>query len=352
MARSTVAALRTSPGTVTEDYRRLLHLAAYRDAFHPDRDIALHVNLSSQPFLPAASTPPWQLDGILGTLLGGDVPRERVFAWYDDAAGISISQGTVLNRHATVFDRCGIRSFRPDEKEHLAFFTPKTPLPALGTFFRSGVPVPERLAGRNILHLSTMKTDAVTTINGAVRGIFEGLTGSAGRRMTDDVHPAMVDALALHREIGAGLFTVMDAVFAGEGPNPRDLVPHEVNLILASADPVALDAVALHIMGFEPMEVPFIRIAHESGLGTGDLAEIELAGDRIPENIPCFSTAEPEGTRRIRALRNTAFAPAAGILDTVYHDWYRYLKYGEPRAAGALRGHWGSVFESYRRMSR
>ena len=352
MARSIVTALSTSPETVVEDYRRLLTLAAYRESFRPDRDIALHVDLTSQPFLPAASTPPWQLDGVLETVLGDGMPGDRVFAWYDNAAKMSVSQGKVLNRHATVLDRHGISARCFDEKEHRVYFEPKTPLTVLGTLFHGGVPVPERLVGRNIMHLSTMKTDAATTINGAVRGILYGLLGRDADRTEGNIHAAMVDALALHREIGAGLFAVMDAVFAGEGPNPRDLIPHTANLILASADPVALDAVALRIMGFEPMEVPFIRMAHEAGLGTGDPAEIEISGADLSDTRFRFSIVEPEGTRRIRALRESLPAPVAEFLSTAYHDWYRYLKYGEPRAAEALRGPWGTVFESYRRRTR
>ena len=58
----------------------------------------------------------------------------------------------------------------------------------------------------------------------------------------------------------------MDGTFAGDGPGPRAMRIHTKNIILASADQVAIDAVAARLMGFDPMTIPKIRIAHEMGL--------------------------------------------------------------------------------------
>ena len=52
-------------------------------------------------------------------------------------------------------------------------------------------------------------------------------------------------------------------------------------MILASADQVAIDAVAAKLMGFDPMSIKFIRLAHELGLGCGDPREIEIVGDTV-----------------------------------------------------------------------
>ena len=50
-------------------------------------------------------------------------------------------------------------------------------------------------------------------------------------------------------------------------------------MILASADQVAIDAVAAKLMGFDPLSIKFIRLAHDAGLGCGDPREIEIVGD-------------------------------------------------------------------------
>jgi uncharacterized protein (DUF362 family) len=43
---------------------------------------------------------------------------------------------------------------------------------------------------------------------------------------------------------------------------------------------VAIDAVAASLMGFDPLSIKFIRLAHEMGLGCGDIEEIEIVGDQ------------------------------------------------------------------------
>ena len=54
--------------------------------------------------------------------------------------------------------------------------------------------------------------------------------------------------------------------------------------MLASDDMVAIDAVSAWLMGFDPMrDVDCIRIAHERGLGIGDVREIEVVGEDVSE---------------------------------------------------------------------
>jgi hypothetical protein len=57
--------------------------------------------------------------------------------------------------------------------------------------------------------------------------------------------------------------------------------PQVKNVILASGDQVAIDAVAARMMGFDPLSIGYVRIAHEKGLGVGDTREIELVGDDV-----------------------------------------------------------------------
>ena len=59
------------------------------------------------------------------------------------------------------------------------------------------------------------------------------------------------------------------------------MMPYAKNVLLASADQVAIDAVAAKLMGFDPMKIKFIRMAHDMGLGCGDPREIEIVGDAV-----------------------------------------------------------------------
>ena len=64
-----VAVLKTTPETVLEDYKKLMHLAEYKKFISKKNDTILKLNLSWSLYYPACSTQPWQLEGVLKTLV-------------------------------------------------------------------------------------------------------------------------------------------------------------------------------------------------------------------------------------------------------------------------------------------
>src|SRR5258708_13203000 len=112
----------------------------------------------------------------------------------------------------------------------------------------------------------------------------------------------------IQKKIHRGLFAVMDGTFAGDGPGPRCMLPHTKNVLLASADQVAIDAVAAKLMGFDPMQIKFIRMAHEMGLGCGDPRDIEIVGD---------TEAGKENWHCVAPFNNIPSAPP--IPHTIYY---------------------------------
>src|SRR6266550_3683540 len=75
-----VAVVRTRPETVLADYARVMDLAGYRDTLSRDRDTLIKLNLSWTKYFPACSSQPWQLDGVVRTLLEDGFSRDRVLA--------------------------------------------------------------------------------------------------------------------------------------------------------------------------------------------------------------------------------------------------------------------------------
>ena len=73
---SKVAVLKTSPQTVLEDYKNLMHLADYQSYLPKQKETALKINISWHYFYPACSSTPWQLDGVIKTLLGDGYDKE------------------------------------------------------------------------------------------------------------------------------------------------------------------------------------------------------------------------------------------------------------------------------------
>ncbi|MBS7653939.1 DUF362 domain-containing protein [Candidatus Bathyarchaeota archaeon] len=88
---------------------------------------------------------------------------------------------------------------------------------------------------------------------------------------------------------------IIDGRTAMEGQGPHEGDPVKLDLLIVGADPVATDTVASAIMGFDPEKVPTLRLANQLGLGTNNLHEIEIKGERIEESCYPFKPAAGHG---------------------------------------------------------
>jgi uncharacterized protein (DUF362 family) len=95
----------------------------------------------------------------------------------------------------------------------------------------------------------------------------------------NDINPKVVDEYRIRK---ADL-TIMDGVIAMEGQGPHAGDPVEMNLILAGTDTVAVDAVTGAVMGFEPEEIPAVRMAYTEGLGERRLDHIDIVGEKLED---------------------------------------------------------------------
>ena len=360
MSPSRVAVLRTSPASVIEDYKRLMRLACYQRFLPKKNETALKINITWHYFYPACSTTPWQLDGVISTLLEDGYPKDKVYGCHNRTVVVSAKRGEVANKHKQVLDKYGLRNVHLYEPgEEWIRYTPKAKMLALDKVYPEGIRIPKRLIGSNVIHLPTMKTHVFTQITGAMKNAFGGLLFEKRHWTHSVIHETLVDLLAIQKEIHPGLFAVMDGTFAGDGPGPRCMIPHVKNYILASGDMVAIDAVAAKMMGFDPLSIPFIRLAHEHGLGCGDVRDIEIAGEDISSvnfHFHVGDTFASHGQKAIywgplkpleHFLLRTVIAPWSYAASILYHDVYWYNLIGRSRIREALRTEWGRLFESY-----
>ena len=114
------------------------------------------------------------------------------------------------------------------------------------------------------------------------------------------------------------------------------MYPVVKDYILASADQVAIDAVAAKMMGFDPMSIEYIRVAHEDHLGTGDPRDIEIVGADISNESWGFSVGDNGASifgdllwfGPLAKVQNLfTHTPLVGALilgSEVYHDYYRW----------------------------
>ena len=371
MALSRVAVLRTSPQTVLADYHRLMNLAGYQAVLPKDKDTALKINISWHFFFPAASTTPWQLDGVIRAMKKDGYKAELMHGCHNRTVVIDAHLGERENKQLNVIENHKLRNIHLYEKEEWIHIRDAVgdlcdKFICLNKVYPDGFMIPRRFIGENIIHLPTVKTHVFTTTTGAMKNAFGGLLNERRHWTHPVIHETLVDLLMIQKKIHSGLFAVMDGTFAGDGPGPRCMVPYVKNVILASSDQVAIDAVAAKMMGFDPMrDIKFIRLAHEKGLGCGDPREIEIAGDKeAAEQNWHFAGPFKKMTFASRMQHKiywgplkkplewslkTILAPWAYIASVIYHDvfWYPAHQQILEEVAGS---EWGRLFANWEKL--
>ena len=217
-------------------------------------------------------------------------------------------------------------------------FQPKARMRVLNRIFPEGIHVPDFFFGKNIVHLPTTKCHIYTTTTGAMKNAFGGLLNTRRHYTHSWIHETLVDLLAIQKEIHTGLFAIMDGTTAGNGPGPRTMYPIVKNAMLASADQVAIDAVSAKMMGFDPLSIDYIRLAHEDGLGVGDPRDIEIVGDtdaakenwkfHVGKNLVRIGGGDLIWFGPLKRFQNLFFrTPLVNgfiLASDVYHDFYRW----------------------------
>ena len=367
MSRARVAVLKTTPDSVLDDVGRVMHLAGYRDVISKEHDTALKINISWHKWYPACSTTPWQLEGVIRTMLADGYRKELIHACHNRTVVVSARVGERANRHLGVVNKYGLRNIHLYEDQDWIRYEPKGKIRVLRDIYPHGIHIPRRFVGENIIHLPTVKTHVFTTTTGAMTNAFGGLLTERRHWTHPVIHETLVDLLMIQKRIHRGVFAVMDGTFAGDGPGPRCMTPHVKNVILASADQVAIDAVAAKLMGMDPMQIKFIRLAHEAGLGCGDPRDIQIAGDQsaAQENWHFqgpYSTGMTFASRMQHRIYwgnlrgplqwslKTVIAPWAYIASVVYHDSFWYPKNADRAMAQVLKSDWGRLFQNWERV--
>lgn len=354
-----VAVLKTRPETVLEDTEKLMKMACVEDALPKDVPTGLKINISWQTWYPACSSTPWQLEGTIRALKHMGYPD--LIGIHNDTVVVDTRVGETNNKHRFVTDKYGVPCvYLYEDMFEWVRYEPKQPFLVLDKVYPDGVYIPKALIGKNIVHLPTIKTHVFTTITGAMKNAFGGLLHRNRHWTHSVIHETLVDLLMIQQDIHPGIFAVMDGTFAGDGPGPRAMRWHEKNIMLASADQVAIDAISAKLQGFDPMQIPFIRLAHEKGLGIGDPKQIEVIGYDIgleePWNFRQEDTFASRGQKAIyhgplkpleKILLQSPLVPWSYFASNFYHNVYWYPFIGRKRVNDALQASWGKYFRSY-----
>ncbi|HIE05994.1 MAG TPA: DUF362 domain-containing protein [bacterium (Candidatus Stahlbacteria)] len=335
-----------------------MDLVDFKDNLPRGHPTILKINISWHHYFPACSTTPWQLEGVTKKLL--DSGYHSLIPAQNRTVVVNPEIGAVRNHQVSVARRYGLQFcwlYRPDIR--WIRYSPQTKMLVLEKIFPGGIKIPESFLGKNAVHLPTMKTHVFTTTTGAMKNAFGGLLNENRHWTHSVIHETLVDLLAIQKEIHPGIFAVTDGTIAGNGAGPRAMVPVVANLVLASGDMVAIDAISSKIMGFDPLKIDYIRIAHERGLGVGDPSRIEIVGDDISEVNLGFrvkDTLASRGQKAIywgrlkpfeRLLLRSQLVPWSYLASRIYYDLFWFNLIGRRKVEEIKKTSWWKLFESY-----
>ena len=361
MTKPKVAILYTQPATVLEDIARLMRLAEFERYLDRGVETILKDNISWHFPFPSANTTPWQLEGTILTLRAAGF--QRLSCVQNRTVVTNAFKGTDLNGYWPICRAHAVPvlfNFEPKDMRWVEY-KPKGRMLVLDRIFDGCIKIPDYFFGKNIVHLPTVKCHIYSTTTGAMKNAFGGLLHERRHWTHTWIHETLVDLLTIQREIHTGIFAVMDGTTAGNGAGPRIMKPETKNVILASGDQVAIDAVAAKIMGFDPLSIGYIRLAHEAGLGVGDPRQIEIVGhpEAAEENwhfrvgrtflsfLGWLSWYGP--TRHLqRFIFRTPLANLTYPISEIYHDCYRWPLH-ERKIFERWRSEspWGRLFTTY-----
>jgi len=359
MRKSKVAVIKTTPERVLEDIDRLCELAGDTNFISVNNPTIVKSNVSWHFYYPSSNTTPWQLEGVIRRLK--KIGCNDIVAVENNTVVTNALKGEIFNKFNPIFEKYTIPKLYNFEKRDITWeiYKPKAGMLALHKIYPEGIKIPSYFIGKNIVHLPTMKTHIYTTTTGAMKNAFGGLLNTRRHYTHSVIHETLVDLLQIQKEIHSGIFAMMDGTICGSGPGPRTLKPVEKDYILASGDQVAIDAVSAKMMGFEPLSIKYINLAHQVGLGVGDVRDIEIVGEDISSVNFRFTVGDNLASRvgdllwfgplkRFQKFFfHTPFVYIFVFGSAVYHDYFWYPIFGKRVVKQFEVTKWGQLFKKY-----
>jgi uncharacterized protein (DUF362 family) len=342
-----LAVLKTTPKTYFDDVARLFRLARFDDIQDPRKPTVIKLNISWQEYFPSCSTQPYQLDGTL---------RELSKRHFDDVLAVEnmtvvtdARKGMIKNRFVPLLEKFDIPYTILLDEEWVEV-NPSRPM----VFGQEDMLMPKPIMGAQIIHLPTFKCHGHSTITCSMKNAF-GFLRTVRHHYHLKIHQILVDLLRIQKEFCGPLFGFADGTIAMDGAGPRTGRPYVQGYIAASGDLVALDALAAKMIGYDPMSIGHIRMAHEQGLGNADLDSVDIVGDCVSGVCFNYKTKLDPVIRFDRLFRSSWLEPFMMRSDffKVNVKISHYLRdiwlktRGKRHIARIMKTDWGRLFRTY-----
>lgn len=179
-----------------------------------------------------------------------------------------------------------------------------------------------------VINLPVFKTHIGMIVSGALKNVYGYVAGACKARLHLQAQTSEMFAQVICdvHQVRPPDLHIMDAITAIEGNGPcHGGRLRQVGKLLASTDPLALDAVMARMMGVEPSRLPVQQQARARGLGVLEEAELDIRGQLVP--IPDFkmpvtfaSRPDQESTAEVRKLYPAGMMRSRITVKPLYHE--------------------------------
>ena len=169
-----------------------------------------------------------------------------------------------------------------------------------GRFRKEGYFMPEPILDADkVISIAAMKTTIYGTTLGIKNYVGTLASGAYGDGTSKRQHyqnnpeHGYVDLFSYN----PAAYTVIEGFWGTEGDGPQWGQNVQHNVVVAGGDPLATEAVANVVMGFNPLDLEHLYLAAAKGFGTFDLNRIQVEG-RTPDSVQRNFVKSRGGNRR------------------------------------------------------
>ena len=176
-----------------------MHLLEYQNTISSDKETLIKLNLSWTKYFPACSSQPWQVEGVIKTLVEDGFSKEKLLPVENKTVVTNPVQGAVNNKWTPVLEKYRLNFIPLPEVEWIKYEF-KSKLLTLDKIFPEGIEIPRMFFGKNIIHLPTLKTHGHSQTTGAIKNAFGGLLKEVRHYAHKYIHEVLVDIV--HADLG------------------------------------------------------------------------------------------------------------------------------------------------------
>jgi uncharacterized protein (DUF362 family) len=253
--------------------REMMEFCNWRDLVKPDSRVFIKPNLCTDDVLriEAANTSPDLIESVCKVLLEKTknitICESNATRGSADDAFINTGLGKLIEKYSVRW--CNLSNCEEIFIGHRIFDKYKTGLPR------------DLLEADLVIDLPTLKTHALTVFTGAVKNLW----GCVPRYDRIWLHKHLDELISDLIGICKPRISIMDAIVCAEGRGPTNGIPRRLDLLLASNDPVALDATSMRLVGIDPQTARHLVLSQKKGFGNLAAEDIEIDGDFEKEKV-------------------------------------------------------------------